>query len=111
MDKEAVLHHLGSAVKADYPLAKLTSFKVGGPADFFAAVRAEGDLVELVRRAWAIELPVFIMGNGSNILLADRGIRGLVIHNQCSAVSYELREEATGNRQQATAEGRWQSAE
>ena len=94
MVKDAVLRELGPLVSADYPLAKLTSFKVGGPADFFAAVRAEGDFVDLVRKAWALDLPVFIMGNGSNILLADKGIRGLVIHNRCDGVTYESADEA-----------------
>ncbi|MBV8085160.1 MAG: UDP-N-acetylmuramate dehydrogenase [Chloroflexi bacterium] len=92
MDKAAILAALGPGVHADYPLANLTSFKVGGPADFFATARTEADMVELVRRAWELELPVFILGNGSNILLADRGIRGLVIRNMCAAVRHTERD-------------------
>ena len=88
MDKQAILRELGEGVQADYPLAKLTSFKVGGPADFFATARSEEDMVRLVRAAWRIGLPLFVIGNGSNILLADKGIRGLVIRNMCSAVEY-----------------------
>src|SRR5712692_5038078 len=82
---------LGSGVEAHYPLAKLTSFKVGGPADFFATARTEADIVRLVRGAWDLGLPVFIMGNGSNILLADKGIRGLVIRNLCANSKLETR--------------------
>jgi len=88
MDKAAILGALGQDVQADYPLAGLTSFKVGGPADFFATARSEAAMVDLVRRAWQLQLSVFILGNGSNILLADKGIRGLVIRNMCSAVKY-----------------------
>ena len=88
MAEPAVLEALGPGVQADYPLAKLTSFKVGGPADYFATARTEPDMARLVRAAWHLGLSVFVMGNGSNILLADRGIRGLVIRNMCAAVTY-----------------------
>jgi UDP-N-acetylmuramate dehydrogenase len=84
----AVLEALGPGAQADYPLAKLTSFKVGGPADYFASARTEADMARLVRAAWGLGLPVFVMGNGSNILLSDKGIRGLVIRNMCATVSY-----------------------
>ncbi|MHB8618387.1 MAG: UDP-N-acetylmuramate dehydrogenase [Chloroflexota bacterium] len=62
---------------------------MGGPADFFATARSETEMADFVRRAWALSMPVFVMGNGSNILLADKGIRGLVIRNLCTAVTYE----------------------
>jgi UDP-N-acetylmuramate dehydrogenase len=96
MDKSAALERLGPGVAVDYPLAKLTSFKVGGPADFFASARSEDELVRLVRAAWGLELPVFIMGNGSNILLSDKGIRGLVIRNLCAQVRYTERPRSRG---------------
>jgi UDP-N-acetylmuramate dehydrogenase len=83
-----VVQALGPGVQVEYPLAKLTSFKVGGPADYFATARTEAEMARLVRGAWGLGLPVFIMGNGSNILLADRGIRGLVIRNLCGSVAY-----------------------
>jgi UDP-N-acetylmuramate dehydrogenase len=83
-----VLATLGPGVQANFPLARLTSFKVGGPADYFATARSEDDMARLVRTAWSLGLPVFILGNGSNILLADKGIRGLVIRNLCSQVNF-----------------------
>ena len=89
MYKATVLEALGPDVQADYPLAKLTSFKVGGPADYFATARSEADMARLAGDAWGLGLAVFIMGNGSNILLADKGIRGLVIRNLCAAVAYD----------------------
>jgi len=90
VDKATIQRHLGPAVQPDYPLAPLTSLKVGGPADFFATARTEPELRELVSRAWEIDLPLLILGNGSNVLLADRGFRGLVIHNRCGAMSSQL---------------------
>jgi UDP-N-acetylmuramate dehydrogenase len=89
MGEEQVRRALGAGVQADYPLAKLTSFKVGGPADYFATARSEAEMARLARAAWGLGLPVFVMGNGSNILLADKGIRGMVIRNLCAAVDYQ----------------------
>jgi UDP-N-acetylmuramate dehydrogenase len=62
------------------PLRAFTSFRVGGAADllFFPADRA--DLVAALRVARAGGVPVFVMGNGTNLLVGDRGIRGLVVH-------------------------------
>ena len=100
MASAAVLDALGPGVQADFPLAKLTSFKVGGPADYFASARTEDEMARLVRGAWSLGLPVFVMGNGSNILLSDKGIRGLVIRNMCTAVSYA----ETGERLEIAAE-------
>jgi len=89
----AILEELGPGVQADYPLAKLTSFKVGGPADYFATARSEEDMARLVRGAWGLGLGVFIMGNGSNILLADKGIRGLVVRNMCTSSEFSQNSE------------------
>nr|ALG05240.1 hypothetical protein 5E7_019 [uncultured bacterium 5E7] len=89
-----------AGLQADYPLAKLTSFKVGGPADYFASAKSEAEMARLVRGAWELGLPVFVMGNGSNILLSDKGIRGLVIRNMCANVSYA----ETGDRLEIAAE-------
>lgn len=62
------------------PLRSYTSFRVGGPADllFFPADRA--DLCAALRLAAAEAVPVFVMGNGTNLLVRDGGIRGLVVH-------------------------------
>jgi len=99
--EEQTLAALGPGVQANYPLAKLTSFKVGGPADFFATARTEAEMVRLVRTAWQLGLSVFIMGNGSNILLADKGIRGLVIRNLCANVSYDTTNSALSTQHSA----------
>lgn len=61
------------------PLWRHTTFSVGGPADLFAIPTGEDDLRILLKEAREAELPVFILGGGSNLLVADAGIRGLVI--------------------------------
>lgn len=61
------------------PLARHTSLKVGGPADHFAVVREADELAALLRWASEQSLPVRVIGGGSNLLVADEGVDGLVI--------------------------------
>lgn len=61
------------------PMSRHTSFKVGGPADLFAMPECEQDLTALITAANQLTIPVTIIGGGSNLLVRDRGIRGLVI--------------------------------
>jgi UDP-N-acetylmuramate dehydrogenase len=66
-------------VERDYPLARLTTVRAGGPADLFARPGTEAELVRLL--GWAEEraVPVGVVGSGSNLLVADEGFRGLVL--------------------------------
>lgn len=66
-------------VVPDAPLATLTTFKVGGRAEVLLETRSEQELVDAVRLAHAHHIPVRILGGGSNILVSDRGVGGLVI--------------------------------
>jgi UDP-N-acetylmuramate dehydrogenase len=67
------------AVRAGYPLARLTTVRTGGAADWFARAGAERELLELLAWARASGLVVSVVGSGSNLLVADEGVRGLVI--------------------------------
>ena len=66
-------------IERDYPLARLTTVRTGGAADAFARPSSETQLIELL--AWADEegLAVEVVGSGSNLLVADTGVRGLVV--------------------------------
>src|SRR2546425_4949870 len=66
------------------PLAPHTSLRIGGPADFFLRVANEGDLAGAIIVARQHELPVFVLGGGTNLLVADEGIRGVVLENAWS---------------------------
>lgn len=66
------------------PLARYTTLKIGGPADFFYEAKTAEDLSEAIRSARKSRTSVFILGGGTNILIGDRGIRGLVIKNSTS---------------------------
>ena len=61
------------------PMWRHTTFQVGGPADYFAIPEGEEDLRHLLTSAHSAEVPVFILGGGSNLLVADEGIRGIVV--------------------------------
>jgi UDP-N-acetylmuramate dehydrogenase len=65
----------------DQPLAPHTSLRIGGPADFFLRIANEKDLLGAIQVARENELPVFLLGGGTNLLVADRGIRGVVLQN------------------------------
>jgi UDP-N-acetylmuramate dehydrogenase len=69
----------GDRLRADVSLGPFTTFKVGGPADWFLETRGSEELVEALRLAHAAGVPVTMLGGGSNVLVADRGVRGLVI--------------------------------
>jgi len=64
------------------PLSKHTSWAIGGPADYFADVHQLSELIALRKIVDEHQLPIFFIGAGSNVLVSDRGIRGLVIHLQ-----------------------------
>lgn len=63
----------------DEPMSGHTSFHIGGPADYLAQPQSVEELQALLLKAKELSLPVTVMGNGSNLLVRDKGIRGLVI--------------------------------
>ncbi|MBQ3114051.1 MAG: UDP-N-acetylmuramate dehydrogenase [Phascolarctobacterium sp.] len=63
----------------DEPMSRHTSFKIGGPADLMAMPSNEEELCKLLKRAVEHNVSVTLVGNGSNLLVRDKGIRGLVI--------------------------------
>jgi UDP-N-acetylmuramate dehydrogenase len=75
---------LGDRAKTDEPLAPRTTFRIGGPADLLIESNTLPELMTAVRLARQFGVPMFILGNGSNILIRDAGFRGLVIENRCT---------------------------
>jgi UDP-N-acetylmuramate dehydrogenase len=69
----------GARFAARRPLADLTSFRIGGPADLFVAVENEAELGEVMAAAHCEGVQVFCLGAGTNLLVSDRGVRGLVV--------------------------------
>jgi UDP-N-acetylenolpyruvoylglucosamine reductase len=68
-----------SIVQRDFPLARLATIRTGGEAEYFARAGSNAQLRELLVWARAIAAPVAVVGSGSNLLIADEGVRGLVL--------------------------------
>lgn len=68
------------------PLAPYTTFRIGGPADLLYRARTPQELATAVQTARELEIPFFLLGMGANILVGDRGVRGLVIRNQAEGI-------------------------
>jgi len=70
---------LTKPLKINEAMSKHTSFRIGGPADYLAQPLSISELQAVLTKAKELQLPVTIIGNGSNLLVRDKGIRGLVI--------------------------------
>src|SRR5260370_7610648 len=69
----------GDRIRASMPLAEITSFRIGGPADLFVNVEDETELMHAKAAAYRASVPCFCLGAGTNLLVSDRGMRGLVV--------------------------------
>jgi len=80
---------LGEGLLTHEPLRHHTTFRIGGPADFYFAARTADQMVAALRVAHEAELPVFLLGGGSNLLVSDDGFRGLVVRNAIEQVEFD----------------------
>ena len=80
-------------VKYNEPMSKHTSFRVGGNADIFAIINSEEKLIKVTKFAKNTSLPITVVGNGTNLLVKDGGIRGLVIKYIANDYSFINKEE------------------
>jgi UDP-N-acetylmuramate dehydrogenase len=83
-----------AAVHAAEPLAHYTTLRVGGPVDLLAVALSGEALRQAVELAWAHGIPCHVLGSGSNVLVADAGMRGLVVLNR-ARVMHVTRTKAT----------------
>lgn len=75
-------------LRTQVPLAPYTTFRIGGPADLLYDASSADDLANAVEAARAADVPWFVLGLGANILVGDRGFRGLVIRNVARAFEF-----------------------
>jgi UDP-N-acetylmuramate dehydrogenase len=75
-------------IERDVPLAPRTTFRIGGPADLFVRARTADELVKAVEGARSLGVPWFLLGRGANILVGDRGFRGLVIASRVGGIEF-----------------------
>ena len=76
-------------LQANVPLAPLTTFRVGGPAEWLIETRSSDEIVRALHLARDARLPVTLLGGGSNVLVSDSGVRGLVIRPRGGEVRAE----------------------
>lgn len=78
-------------LQANQPVARFTAARLGGPADWLYVSPQKGgvdDLIQVAQAAWDEGVPVTVLGAGSNVLVSDKGIRGLVIINRLASVEF-----------------------
>jgi UDP-N-acetylmuramate dehydrogenase len=97
------LRSLGAEVpvRLDEPMARHTTFGIGGPADCYAVATTENHLLALTDIASRHDVPFFVLGSGSNVLVGDDGIRGLVIENHATHCDEPLAQEGDSFRLRA----------
>src|SRR5215210_1160921 len=86
----STLHRLFPSAKFDEPLKRYTAWKIGGPADALLEPKDAGELVEAVEKAREHDIPVTVLGGGTNVLVRDGGIRGLTIRLAKSLTKVEI---------------------
>ncbi len=75
----------------DVPLARYTASLVGGRADVFLVIHSADELAEVVDMLWADQSPFTLLGGGSNVLVSDAGVRGIVLLNRAKKVRFDTR--------------------
>jgi UDP-N-acetylmuramate dehydrogenase len=78
----------GDKVKENVPLAPYTSARIGGPADVFLTADTSAELARIVKFMWKQEMPFTLLGGGSNVLVSDKGVRGVVILNRAKKATF-----------------------
>src|SRR5258705_2946033 len=80
---------VGERLRIQEPLRHHATFRIGGPADYFVAARTADELVQALRAAHDLRVPVFLLGGGSNLLVSDEGFRGLVVRNAIDEMEFD----------------------
>ncbi len=87
---DPLISKFGDQLKANIPLAPYTSARIGGPADFLITADSADGLARIMTIIWQEGFEYFLLGGGSNVLVSDRGVRGLTVLNRAKAVHFEL---------------------
>lgn len=89
----ALRAELGDVVQENVLLAPYTSARIGGPADVLITAGSAADLVKVVTHLRANGIDFLLLGGGSNVLVSDRGVRGVVVLNRAKAVRFDVGEQ------------------
>jgi UDP-N-acetylmuramate dehydrogenase len=86
---ELLLETFGERLLINELLAKYTSARLGGPADALVIAQSSYDLEDVVTKLWEMDVSFYVMGGGSNILVSDAGVRGVVVLNKAKKVVFD----------------------
>ena len=87
--RQALEAEVGDRLLVNEPLSAHSSYRIGGPADLFVTVESQDELCRTVSLARECQVSYFLLGSGTNILVSDEGIRGLVIENRARGSRFE----------------------
>ena len=90
---------LGDKVKENVSLAPYTSARIGGPADVLVTAESADELARIIKLLWKLDLDFIMLGGGSNVLVSDKGVGGVVVLNRAKAVRFH-----NGDQPSVTAE-------
>jgi UDP-N-acetylmuramate dehydrogenase len=80
-------------LQENVPLASYTAARIGGPADALVFVHSAEELASAGEKLWEMDLPFILLGSGSNVLVSDKGVRGVVIINRARLVKFNANKE------------------
>jgi UDP-N-acetylmuramate dehydrogenase len=83
----------GDRLQENVPLSGYTAARIGGPADALVFVRSANELADAAEKLWKMDVPILLLGGGSNVLVSDKGVRGVVIINRARLVKFSLEAE------------------
>jgi len=83
----------GDRLQENVPLSGYTAARIGGPADALVFVRSADELAHAAEELWKMDVPFLLLGGGSNVLVSDKGVRGVVIINRARLVKFALQAE------------------
>ena len=87
--------HFGDAVQENVSLAPYTSARIGGNADALVTVKSADEFADVMKVIWEQGLPFVILGGGSNVLVSDKGVRGVVVLDRAKDVRFESGDQPT----------------
>lgn len=88
--RQSLREAFGSRLREGVPLAPFTSARIGGPADFLLSVRSGTELETVCGTLWGLGVDFRMLGGGSNVLVSDAGVRGVIVLNQAKDVEFSV---------------------
>jgi UDP-N-acetylmuramate dehydrogenase len=79
----------GTQMQENVPLSSYTAARIGGPADAIIIVRSAEELANAADKLWKLDIPFILLGGGSNVLVSDKGVRGVVIINRARQLKFD----------------------